>query len=91
MRGTAELIKRAVSELKGHRPEVGAICGTEDDPIAKELVRYEDNGETCVLKLEGVETRQPVSEVFDVNMVNNRCHEMHLGEFQRFKASADAN
>jgi hypothetical protein len=62
-----EIIFEAIRRHQGKILKPGAIIAHLDDPITKELVRYD--GDVAVAELDGMEFRFPASEIFDVNKV----------------------
>ena len=65
----SDLIKDSIERVKGKRLRIGNVACHESDPISRNLVRYEDDGQTAVLSWGGVTKRWPASEVFDPNDV----------------------
>lgn len=69
MAGYVKLIDWAIKQVRGRKLPIGCIAAHPDDPIARVLVRYEDDGRIAVLSLGGVTKRWPASEIFDLNEV----------------------
>lgn len=67
MKTNTEIIHEAVKNVQGHLLVPGMVAGHPDDPVARELVSYEDNGKTAVLSHAGVTKRWPANEIFDPN------------------------
>ena len=64
---TEQLIAKAVKASQGKKFEIGTAVAHPDDPITRELVAYEDDGNTAVLSWGGITARWPSSEIFSPN------------------------
>lgn len=76
MKSTNQLIDEAIKMLQGKKKfPIGSVVAHPDDPVARELIAYEDDEAVAVLEWDGGIKRWPANEIVnpaEVQMVTLR-------------------